>query len=110
MLNNAFWFFYWVDALAAFTVLSGVITGVSGFLIVIFGVGAMIESDAKILRFAWRALPVFCVATLLVIFIPSRTAMYAGAGQYVAEVTEVDDTLLQLKELIDQRIAEELEE
>ena len=42
----------------------------------------------------------------LAFFAPSENAMYAGAGQYVAEATELDDTLIGLKDIIDQKIEE----
>ncbi len=49
------------------------------------------------------------IATLLWIFaaaIPSTTSLYAGAGQYVVEVAEIDDTLIGLRDLIDAKITE----
>ena len=43
---------------------------------------------------------------LLAAAVPSKIALYAGAGQYIAEVAELDDTLLGLKDLIDAKVNE----
>ena len=109
MFNEAFWFFYWVGVVGAlddalFALIVVVVIGTA------FSFPLYYIEDIKQAK-KWHTLgPVLAVVlTLAIVFLPSKDALYAGAGQYVAETTEVDDTLLKLKALIDKKIEEAAE-
>ena len=105
MINEAFWFFYMV----------GIVDGLSA----VFIVGAILSACVTIYSllcasidgydmtkvFKW-CVPGVVLLTLLAIAVPPKEALYAGAGQYIAEAGELDQTLLGLKDLLDQKIAE----
>lgn len=106
MFNEAFWFFYWV----------GVIDSLNFSIVVILLIAAALTVASFPIYYIdnvkgakkWHTLgPIICLALFLTAtFLPSKDALYAGAGQYVAEAGEVDQTLLNLKDLLDQKIAE----
>ncbi len=106
MFNEAFWFFYWVGLVNA----AGIIFGVFAMLTLIaamFTGGCWFIDGHEGAKKPFRILSILGVIFLFVaIAIPSQTAMYAGAGQYVAEATEIDATLLKLKEALDAKLEE----
>ncbi len=114
MFNEAFWFMYILDLLDA--IVSFAILGTMVAVIFAFAYGAYIDgiddTDEGWKRWWLRVRMAGAAAVFLIIIsllAPTPRTMYAGAGQYVAETTEIDDTLIGLKTLIDQKIAEELE-
>jgi len=108
MFNEAFWFFYWVGVVEYITVFFTAVSCVFGFI----GFAGLVGWLADGMRgYKWPSiilLSVACVLVLSVIFIPTTAALYAGAGQYVGESVEVDETLLRLKELVDAKIEEQM--
>lgn len=118
IFNEAFWFFYLVgivnglsqtlqfavvlNTLALFGLLIAVLNTIE------YGSG---DKDFQIaVKWSKRAAISLAIIITLLVAIPSKEALYAGAGQYAVEATEVNDTLIRLKKLVDQRIAEETEE
>lgn len=110
MFNEAFWFFYLVDLVGGLTALAIVIAGFAGIVTFVMLLISALEESWDIWN-QWRFTLIisFISAILFAILIPSETTLYVGAGQYVVEATEIDDTLLLLKEAIDQRIEELVE-
>ena len=109
MFNEAFWFFYLVNVagnIAVICFLIAIVTGVASVVTwaIVFDGDKELKPLAKVLVII--AVSCVTIATLA----PNERALYAGACQYVAETAEVDETLLRLKKLIDQKIDEELEE
>ena len=105
MFNEAFWFFYWVNVVASVSAIAFITLIVCSIASVFAVVIPLIEGDAEFVKKAVRILiPIMAVSGLLGIFIPPQSAFYAGAGQYVAESAELDETLLKLKDAIDQKI------
>ena len=107
MFNEAFWFFYWVGLAGSLTEVFIGLAILTGFSSLFIAGMAFIE-DAE---WAKRALPrvvvpIFFGSLFMAVIIPSETALYAGAGQYVAEAGEIDETIISLKKLLDQKIAE----
>lgn len=113
MINEAFWFFYWVD-----------VCGVAKDLFFFGGIGIAVllcvplgfiyedaheEEKKQVAKFTKKAAAILSCAILIGILIPPKQAFYAGAAQYVGEATEIDQMLLNLKTLLDQKI-EELQE
>jgi hypothetical protein len=113
MVNEAFMFFWLVslvEALVVICVLGSFVTLVACLFYATYAdeiedaTGASLPSAAK--RLGAATVLLWLVAAL----IPPTESFYAGAGQYVAESAELDETLLQLKDVIDQKIAELAEE
>lgn len=110
MFNEAFWFFYAVD-------LAHAVATTFKFVAFFALVGAFVAFGLwKIEHFPQCKVPcrglliAFILAQLIALAIPSKTALYAGAGQYIAEETEITETLLNMKQVIDQRIEDMIEE
>ena len=110
MFNEAFWFMYAIGVVGYLKTLCTIVAALCGLVGVISLIMCTEEDDkdkvSRFLRFAriWAAT---CVAALLIaISIPTATSLYAGAGQYVAQASELDQTLLSLKDLLDQKIEE----
>lgn len=114
MFNEVFWFMYVVDMGER---LAGL--GIIGFLLTLVFVTArgiyisdnMYNDDSivatknnlnvlKKFSAGWAAIIVVSI------FWPTPATFYAGAGYYVAEQTEVTDTVMALKSLLDQKIEE----
>lgn len=113
MVNEAFWFFYLVSLSNTATIFFGVLAALTLFVSLVVGINLYCDAtDAQEerigLRFLKVGVPIGLVFLLISSAIPPKEAYYAGAGQHVAESTEVDHTLLQLKQVLDKRIAEEL--
>jgi len=112
MFNEAFWFFYVlgvVESIAIFLFVVGLlITGVT----ILVGGPIYLDSYDKekpaIIKNLCKSATVAFVCFLICIFLPTKTAMMAGAGQYVAEETQTIQTLKDLKAIVDKKIAEEL--
>lgn len=114
MFNEAFWFFYWVGIVGALRTLAsvfiavGLVASIISFAFIDIDMyGDERKSAIRNLkrwfkRFSIAALSLGAVAFLA----PTEEALYAGAGQYVAEGAELDETLLRLKKLIDKKIYE----
>ncbi len=110
MINEAFWFFYLVAIANSLENLFGIV-GIVGIVVALFAVGighappkeSWVDSLTQKLRWI---LPVFAVCVLVSVLMPPKEAFYAGAGQYVVEASETDQTLLNLKGLLDKKIEE----
>ncbi len=112
MFNEAFWFFYWVGVVGDISAALGaifVITLIAAGFWAFIGAMQVDCNDMKPETYK-KGLKLFvlvaCVCFAIDIVVPNENALYAGAGQYVAESTEIDDTLLKLKDLIDKKIEE----
>ena len=110
MFNEAFWFFYWMDFAGS---IKGILMFVPGVVLVLAMIGTVLTQDlwdsdeGEKFWGLWKAVGIpLAIIFFVGSFIPSERSFYAGAGQYVAESAEIDDTLLKLKDLIDQKIAE----
>jgi len=111
MFNEAFWFFYMVEVVTRIATISVIIVAA---IIIIGGIFSMVwlceENDPNIIKRFWKICgPILVAAIVIAMFTPPKEALYAGAGQYAIEATETDQTLLKLKELVDQKIASEVE-
>lgn len=110
MINETFWFFYLVELVNRVSIIGGVLMVASAFGIV---VALMVYEDAygddvkTALKWMKRSLVVLILSTIVTVFTPTEKAFYGGTAQYVVEIAEVDDTLLALKELIDEKIGVE---
>lgn len=113
MFNEAFWFFYAVGLVTSFSayVFLYTVVGILGFL----GAGVFLsEQDYDTREREWpkfaKTFKKFFISVfalmLITFFIPNENALYAGAGQYVAESAEIDETLMKLKDAIDLKIEE----
>lgn len=102
MFNEAFWFFYMVSIVSNI----GAVFVALGFIGLIWGlVGFFLWLDSECTwRHALLGLLTALFFTTLFILTPPEEAFYAGAGQYVAESAEIDETLLKLKDAIDAKI------
>jgi hypothetical protein len=114
MFNEAFWFMYFVDLVDATEGIAIVAFLVAIIFATCYGVYTSETDDtaegwARWFRYVRLAAIGAFAFMLIAILVPSEKTLYAGAGQYVVEATETDDTLMNLKRLVDQRIAEELE-
>lgn len=117
MFNEAFMFFYLISLVTSLSCVAVVVMVLCGIATVITTIvaGATAESEhekqahenAKSLLRKFFPTALLCLA--VVVLTPPKEAFYAGAGQYVIEATEIDGTIMQLKEILDQKIAEELE-
>lgn len=106
MFNEAFWFFYWVEICKGLKFLLFFCGGLGTIISLIVG-AVSYEDDPRISKFLLsRMLPLGVLVILLGVAVPPPSAFYAGAGQYVTEYTELDTTLLKLKEVVDQKIEE----
>ena len=107
MFGEAFWFMYLVGLVGSVASTAVAIAIAGSVVTMLVFVIAAVEESTKLLRVAKRRLlPIVLVAAIIAVFIPQPVALYAGAGQYVVESTELDDTLLNLKKLIDDKIKE----
>lgn len=108
MFNEAFWFFYWVSVVTTLSVIFSV-TAALGIFFGAFLKGCYhFDNEESALKPSNWLLTIGAICLIGSIFIPPEEALYAGAGQYVIEATETDETLLRLKDIIDEKI-EELE-
>lgn len=106
MFNEAFWFFYWINVVGNISFFLGAIAILS-LLALTLSVGFIfIEEDAKAKKLAKILVAVFLLCGLGSSLMPPEDAFYAGATQYVAEAVELDDTLVSLKNLVDEKIEE----
>lgn len=123
MINEAFWFFYLVglidklDNLLLISIITGTLSGL--FVVLYFAIeredcygGKDGEKLKAQIATAQRIAKIWVIAVLsialITFFVPTKESLYAGAGQYVTEATELDQTMLQLKDILDEKI-EELE-
>jgi drug/metabolite transporter superfamily protein YnfA len=104
MINEAFWFFYLVSIVGS---IKGLFVAITVIATVYGGVGMFLWLDEEC-RVRHPVIGAICafVFAILMILTPPPEAFYAGAGQYVAQTTELDQTLLQLKDILDSKIAE----
>ena len=106
MFNEAFWFMYWVSVADSISTIFGIV-GAILVIASIFACGCWLCDDDENAK---RPTIVFgAIAGLLIsisIATPPTAAFYAGAGQYIAESAELDDTLINLKVLLDAKIEE----
>lgn len=111
MFNEAFWLFYMIglsDMIRGNAFAIALLLGLIGGIGITFVWTEVCEKTGK--RLTWL-LGIFCTVLMVAgVFMPSKEALYAGAGQYVAEATELDDTLRSLKTLLDQKIEALIEE
>jgi hypothetical protein len=114
MFNEAFWFFYMVGIVGQLWVAFAVFLGVGGISILVvyafiddtlFG-DERTEELIKLDKWARRWLVTAASIAIAAFFSPTEEALYAGAGQYVAESAELDETMLRLKKLVDKKIDE----
>ena len=110
MFNETFWFFYLISVTSSIAVMAVIIFVVAFLIALIVTIGSTLEGDFKSVAPALKriVLPILICSGLLAIFMPPESAFYGGATQYVAQSTEIDDTLINLKELIDQKIGEQI--
>lgn len=106
MFNEAFWFFYLVSIAENVSFICGVVIIVAMLALSVCAIYIAAEEDWALPLAGKTFLPILIVASLIGTFVPSKDALYAGAAQYVGESVEVDQTLLRLKEVIDERIEE----
>lgn len=111
MINEAFWIVYLAGACESLSIICTLVIFVS-FLIAtgcfIFSLDDL-ASDEELAqrRKGSRVMAVVtAVSAMIGTAIPSSTAVYAGAAQYVAEASEVGETLELLKEAIDEKLRE----
>ena len=106
MFNETFWFFYWVNVasgLAALAVSVFILTMIAtGFAVFFAGLEEELDTVKPWLK--KLALPLLIGSAVLAVFMPPEEAFYGGATQYVAQSTELDDTLLKLKSLVDAKL------
>ncbi len=114
MFNEAFWFFYLVSVVEGLVMSAVIVASFSTFGVVacIFYLTDPWDNDAKnkAIQLMKRFIMVVCISTSIAIFTPKPLAFYAGAGQYVGESVELDDTLLNLKKVVDEKVEELLKE
>ena len=109
LFNEAFWFFYMVEK---FDALPGFAAGaffVGLFAAVGFGMFTEYEDDrlnAIFVKWIKRYYTVVAVIAICAVLAPPPVAFYAGAGQYVGEAAELDETLLKVKKLVDAKLEE----
>ena len=106
MFNEAFWFFYWVGVVDE---LKGVATAIAWVTLIgsIISVSiGFVEDNKGAKNLARTGAFAFLVSAGLIVTVPSKEALYAGAAQYVGEATEVDETLIRLKTLLDEKLDE----
>ena len=109
LFNEAFWFFYMVEK---FDALPGVAAGafmVGLFVAVAFCMFTECKDDnlnAVFIKWIRRYSVFVAVLAICAILAPPPIAFYAGAGQYVGEVAELDETLLKVKKLVDAKLDE----
>jgi len=108
MFNEAFWFFYWVGVVGYLTTFFSILGAVSGIVAIFVGSTWVFDREKRAKPWFISLSIVGVLFISLAILTPTTTAMYAGAGQHVAQMTEVDETLLRLKELVDAKIEEQL--
>lgn len=113
--NEAFWLVYFADVLTEVRVMSAIllVLGIVGIFVILIATDTSYKSGATKAEYEYLRKKYISrlVAGMLVCFLvgtvtPSRTAIYAGAAQYVVEVTEVDATVMTLKQLLDSKIEE----
>jgi hypothetical protein len=97
---------YLVDMLTALKIVASLGATLSGIGTGVLFVTVFFDDVEAMRKTFFYMLSLFIATLIIAIGTPTRTAMYAGAAQYVVEATEVDDTLLSLKRLIDQKIEE----
>lgn len=107
MFNEVFLFFYAIKLINSISFMAGAvaISAITGYVITAFAC-ALEDDFSYIKKLLEDTRAYFITAIALLILLPSEEAMYAGAGYYVAEQTEVTDTLLMLKEAVDQKLEE----
>lgn len=110
MFNEAFWFFYLVSLTGSFEVffmIVGVLGIIASLIAWIIAYVAPKENwaDSYSKKLRW-ILPSFVLCVLMSMLMPPKEAFYAGAGQYVVEASETDQTLMNLKNLLDKKIEE----
>lgn len=113
MLNETFMFF-WLVSLAE-NVTGFLVMFAAICLIAIIPMGAIAVDAYDKERTMWMKYIKRCVAMAIVsavvgVSIPPPAAFYGGATQYVAEVGEVSDTLLKLKDALDAKLVDLAEE
>ena len=105
MFNETFWFFYWINVagnIVGFAVAITAVMVLAGVVCLFIG---ECEDDKQVRRWTWqRCLPVAVSAFLIATFIPPAESFYGGATQYLGTTTELDETLINLKGLVDQKI------
>ena len=112
MINEAFWFFYIVGLVGSVAPLVAILTLINVCALAIMGLMCdnygepKKRATARFQRLYPRMVGINIFIILVAFITPSKTALYAGAGQYVVQTTEIDDTLLQLKNILDTKIAE----
>lgn len=110
MFNEAFWFFYLVGVVQDLPLtLFFVGFGFAAAAALCLGPGYCACPESE--RLMWAKRGKKCVTVALILwfvgmFVPSEDAFYAGGAQYVTEATELDETLLNLKGILDQKIEE----
>lgn len=100
MFNEAFMFFWLVS------VVENIVGVFVIFAILCAGIGAFCAMEFE----AYKSGVTFIIGSLFFIVCavvtPPKESFYAGAAQYVGEAGELDQTLIDLKKLLDQKIAE----
>ncbi len=128
MFNEAFWFFYALDVLGSLRIILWSTAVIAAIVFCGATVAQLVctaeSEDTGGYRRAESWLPwanawgrlrrftaiVFAVCAPISIFAPGTEALLAGGGQYVAEEAELEDTLVRLRDLINMRLDEMLEE
>lgn len=111
MLNETFWFLYWVGMVGKVGGLFAT-TAVVGGMITIGVLLAWAENELSPKSAKRWFTGIICAVIftgVLAFFTPTEKALYGGATQYVAEAAELDDTLYKLKDVLDARIDELVE-
>lgn len=110
MFNSAFLLMYLIGIVGYIT---PILTAAACLVIVLAGgwyIGFCDESNLEERQQGMGTCRTYVIlASILFILaaaVPSKIALYAGAGQYVVEVAEIDDTLIGLRDLIDAKITE----
>lgn len=111
MFNEAFWVFYLAGISQKLEVTAYCFIWLAVIVTVFFGMWVVNErpnkdslsAAKKYMVRVWASCGVVVTACF---FFPSEDAIYAGATQSVIEYAEVDDTLVLLKEALDEKLEE----
>jgi hypothetical protein len=106
MINEAFWLVYLANTFSSLAFALGLLAVVMGaFSAVVVGVYVIEEAEPPP-AFLWRVLAAAALAGLVAVALPTKEAFYAGSAQYVVELTEIDESALALKKMLDAKIEE----
>ena len=94
MLNASFWLMYFVGLVGFITPILTGIAVITAICSIVWFIGGT-EEPRETRDERWALARTFLTASIVIIIIasalPSQMSLYAGAGQYVVETTEIDE-------------------